>query len=88
MRLLVLVVVEEETAVEHDWVVLLSDLVCRWQVSIDVVLSVEFNHGKDATSKSKRCLDSDIKTILVEDWKHAWQSNIDKVGMRVWFGKT
>ena len=87
VRLLILIVIVEESAIEHDGVVLLGDLVGLRQVGIDVMLSVKFDLGQDATSKGKRGLDCDVKTILVEDWKHAWESNVHKVGIGVWLVK-
>ena len=87
MGLLVLIVVVEEAAVEHNGVVLLGDLVGLGQVGIDVVLSVEFDLGKDAASKGERGLDGDVKAVLIEDGKHAWESNIHKVCIGVWLVK-
>ena len=51
--LVLLVVVEEETAVEHDGVVLLSDLVRLRKVSVHIVLSVELDLGQDAATEGK-----------------------------------
>jgi len=51
MVLVLLVVVEEETTIEHDWVVLLRDLVRLGQVCVDIVLAIEFDLGQDTTTK-------------------------------------
>ena len=51
--LVLLVVVEEETAVEHDRVVLLSDLVSLGKVSVHIVLSVKLDLGQDAATEGK-----------------------------------
>ena len=43
--LVLLVIVEEEAAVKHDWVVLLRDLIGLWKGSVHIVLPVELDLG-------------------------------------------
>ena len=84
MVLILLVVVEEETTIHHDWVVLLSDLVSLRQISVHIVFPVELDLGKDAATKSERCLDSLVEAFFVQDGEHAWQTQIDEVCVSVW----
>lgn len=72
MVLVLLVVVEEETAVEHDWVVLLRDLVGLRKVSVDIVLPVELDLGQDASTESQRSLDGLVQALFVQDGEHTW----------------
>ena len=72
MVLILLVVVEEEAAVEHDWVVLLRDLVGLGKVSVEIVLSVELDLGKDASTESQRSLDGLVQALFVQDGEHTW----------------
>ena len=85
MVLVLLVVVEEEAAVEHDWVVLLRDLIGLGKVSVDIVLSVEFDLGQDASAESQRSLDGLVQALFVQDGEHTWQTKIDEVGVSVGF---
>ena len=72
MVLVLLVVVEEEAAVEHDWVVLLRDLVGLGKVSVDIVLPVELDLGKDASTESQRSLNGLVQALFVQDGEHTW----------------
>ena len=76
-------VIEEETAVQHDWVVLLSDLVCLRQVCVHVMLTVELDLWQNATTESQRGLDSQIEALLVQHGKHTGQTQINEICMRV-----
>ena len=51
--LLVFVVVVEESAIKHDWVMFLRNLVRLWKIAVRIVLPIKFNLRKDATAKSK-----------------------------------
>lgn len=77
--LFVLVVVEEETTVEHNGVMLLGDLVSLGQVTVDVVLAIKFDLGQDTTAKSKRCLDCEVEAVFTQDWKHAGETHVDEI---------
>ena len=85
MVLILLVVIEEKAAVKHDWVVLLSDLISLWEVSVHIVFPVELDLGKDASSEGKRRLDSLVEALFVKDGEHARQAQIHKVrvGVRI-----
>lgn len=85
MVLVLLVVVEEEAAVEHDWVVLLRDLVGLRKVSVDIVLPVELDLGQDASAESQRSLNGLVQALFVQDGEHTWQTKIDEVGVSVRF---
>jgi len=50
--LVLLEVIEEETAIKHDRVMLLGDLVGLRKVSVHIVLSVELDLRQDATTES------------------------------------
>ena len=84
MGLVVLIVIEEESAILHYGVVLLGDLVGLWQVCIDIMLSVKFDLWEDATSKGKGGFDGDVKTLLVQNREHTGETNVDQVCIRVW----
>ena len=85
MALVLSVVIEEETSILHDWVMLLRDLVGLGQVSIDVVLSVELDLGKDSSTEGQRRRNCEVEALLVEDGEHAWETQVDEVGVSVWF---
>lgn len=71
MTLFILIVVEEESAVDHDRVMLLGDLVSLWKVSVVVMLAVELNLRQNSTPQAKRRLDRDVQTLLVQHGQHA-----------------
>jgi len=83
--LILLKVIEEETAIEHDRIVLLRDLVSLRQVSIHVVFPVELDLRQDAPSESERSLDREIEALLVENGEHTWKTKIDEVGVSIGF---
>ena len=64
--LLVLVVVVEESSVQHDWVVLLRNLVRLRQVAVRPMLPVELDLRKDAATECQRSLDRLVEAVLVE----------------------
>ena len=49
---LIVVIVVEQPAIEHDGIMLLSDLIGLWQVAEGVVLSVKLNLRQDSTTQS------------------------------------
>lgn len=53
MVLILLVIVEEKTAIKHDRIVLLSDLISLGQISVHIVLAIEFDLWQDAASQSQ-----------------------------------
>ena len=59
---------------------LLGDLVLLGQVRIDVVLPVKFDQGKNAASETQRRFDCEIQAFFVENWQHAWETKVYKVG--------
>jgi len=77
--LFVLVVVEEQTTVKHDGVMLLGDLISLGQVTVDVVLAIKFDLGQDTTAKSQRCLNCEIKAVFAQDWKHTGEAHVDQI---------
>ena len=83
MVFVLLEVVEEETAVDHDRLVLLGDLVRLRQVRVGEVLPVEFDLWQNAATKCERGFDSKVEALLVEDWKHAGQGEINEVSVSV-----
>lgn len=83
MVLVLLEVVEEETAVKHDWVMLLSNLVGLGKVSVHIVLSVKLNLRQDATTKSQRGFDGEVQALFIEDGQHSWQTKVHKVSVSV-----
>ena len=83
MVLILSVVVEEEAAIEHDRVVLLSDLVRLWQVSVDVMLAVEFDSGQDAATQGETGLDCQVEALFVQDGEHAGQGHVYEVSVGV-----
>lgn len=85
MALVLPVVIEEETTILHDWVMLLRDLVGLGQVSIDVVLPVELDFGKDSSTEGQRRRYCEVEALLVEDGEHAWETQVDEVGVSVGF---
>ena len=70
--LLVLVIVVEQSSVEHDWVVLLGDLVGLRQIAVGPVLPIELNLRKDATTEGKRGLSCLVEAMFVQHGQHAW----------------
>lgn len=83
MVLVFLEVVEEEATVHHDGLVLLRDLVCLGHVSVHIVLPVELDLRQDATTKSQRGLNGEVKALLIQHWEHAWQAQIHEVSVSV-----
>ena len=79
------IVVEKETAVHHDRVVQLCDLVGLGQVGVDVVLSIEFYLRKDATAECQRGLDRYVEALFVQDREHAGEAKVDKVSVTIRF---
>jgi hypothetical protein len=63
--LLITIVKEKKTAIFHNWVVFLSDLVGLRQIGIAVVLSIEFYQRQNATTETKRSFNSEIKAFFV-----------------------
>ena len=88
MSLVVLVIEEEQAPIEHDWVVLLRDLVSCRQVSVNIVLSIELDLTQDAPAESERCFDREVEAALVKHRQHAWQAKVNKVCMCVWLSDT
>jgi len=83
MVLILLVIVEKEAAIEHDRVVLLCDLVRLREVCVHIVLPVELDLGKDASSKGKRRLDGLVEALFVKDGEHSWETQVNEVSMGV-----
>lgn len=55
--LVVLVVVVEKPAVQHDWVVFLGDLVGLREITESIVLAIELDLRKNATTEGERSFD-------------------------------
>ena len=51
--LLVFVVVVEESAIKHDWVVFLRNLVGLRKITVRIVLPIKLNLRKNATTEGK-----------------------------------
>ena len=50
---LVIVIVVEESSIEHDWIVFLRNLVRLWKITVRIVFPIEFDLRENTTSKSK-----------------------------------
>ena len=82
--LLVAVVIVEQSSINHDWVVLLSNLVALGKIWVDIVLSIKLNKWRYAATESKRASDGLVETVFVQDGKHAGYAEIDKTHVGVW----
>jgi|688.fasta_scaffold1750873_1 hypothetical protein len=83
MVIVVIVVIIKETTIDHNRVVLLSDLISLRQVRRLIVLSIELNKCWDTTSKRKTATYSLVEAIFIEYWKHARYSEIDVVNQSI-----
>ena len=50
--LLITIVIEEESTINHDWVMFLCNLISLGKIWINIVFSVELYEGWDTTAKS------------------------------------
>ena len=82
--LVVLVVVVEKPAVQHDWVVFLGDLVGLREITESIVLAIELDLRKNATTEGERSFDRLVEAVLVQHWQHAREGKINEVGMSIW----
>ena len=83
VALLVLVVVELQSPVQHDWIVLLCDLVSLRQVRIRVVLTVEFDFRQNTATKSEGCFHCLIQAMFVQNRQHPRQCQVNKIRMNI-----
>lgn len=74
VRLVVSVIEEEETAVLHNRVVLLSDLVGLRKVSVYVVFAIKLDQGQNATSEAEGRFDGQIEALFIQNGQHARQA--------------
>ena len=78
------VIIELQSAIEHDWVVFLSYLVRLWQVCIRIVFSVKLDLRQDTSTKGERRFNRLIEAVLIQDRQHSWKCQINEVCMSVW----
>lgn len=62
----------------------LGDLITLGKVGINIVLSIKLDERRNATTKGKGASDRFVETVLVENGKHSWNSeiHITDVGVR------
>lgn len=80
-------IIIENTAVTHDWIVSLGNLIALRRVMVVVMLALEFDFWHNATTKTDASLHGRIKAVFVEYRKHSWKSKVNKVGMTVWLAR-
>ena len=81
--LLVTIVVVEQSTVHHDRVVFLRDLVTLGQIWVDIVFPVELNERWNAAAECEGAFNCLIKAVFVQNWKHAWDTQVDETDVGV-----
>lgn len=70
MRLIVLLVVVKEAAVDHDRVVVLGDLVSIGRIGVHIMLSIKLDERRDSAAKRERAADGFVEAVLVKHGQH------------------
>lgn len=66
---------------------LLCNLVTLGQIRVDIVFPVKLNEGRDTASESEGASDGFVKTVFIQNGKHAWDTEVDKAYVCVWLVK-